>query len=147
MLMELLFFLSFYFGRKPQGDLSASFCWQDLEMIKKFGKMFVARIALSHAFKKIYKNVTERLTSNSVLAQIFLAVWTLNPGAASSCSAVWIHDFSHLYCFSTNLSVFFLTITSHKQEKMISSSPCCYLNWGDEKTLNLKAWNYALYQN
>ncbi len=34
----------------------------------EFGKMFVARMALAHAFKKTNKNVTEQLTSNSVLA-------------------------------------------------------------------------------
>ncbi len=38
------------------------------------------------AFKKI-----EQMMSNSVSAQNFLALWTLNPGATSSCSAVWIH--------------------------------------------------------
>ncbi len=54
----------------------------------EFGKMFVARLTLAHAFKKTRKNVTEQLTSNSVLAQIFLTLWTLNPGVASSCSAV-----------------------------------------------------------
>ncbi len=55
------------------------------------GKMFVAHIVLAHAFKKNKKtNVTEQLTSNSVLAQIFLALWTLNPGAASSSSAFLI---------------------------------------------------------
>ncbi len=48
-----------------------------------FGKMFVARITLSR--------VTEQMTSNSVSAQIFLTLWTLNPGAASSCSTVWMH--------------------------------------------------------
>ncbi len=45
-----------------------------------FGKMFVAGITLSR--------VTEQMTSNRVSAQIFLTLWTLNPGAASSCSAV-----------------------------------------------------------
>ncbi len=40
----------------------------------EFGKMFVARIALAHAFKKTNKNVTEQMPSNSVLAQIFLAL-------------------------------------------------------------------------
>ncbi len=54
----------------------------------EFWKIFVARMALAHAFKKTNKNVTERLMSNSVLAQIFLALWTLSPGAASSYSAV-----------------------------------------------------------
>ncbi len=54
----------------------------------EFGKMFVARIALAHAFKKTNTNFTEQLTSNNVLTQIFFALWTLNPGAASSCSAV-----------------------------------------------------------
>ncbi len=53
--------------------------------------MFVARITLSHVFKKTEKKITEQMTSNSVLAQIFLTLWTLNPGAASSCSAVWMH--------------------------------------------------------
>ncbi len=53
----------------------------------EFGKMFVARITLAHAFKKTNTNVTEQLTSNSVLVQIFLALSTLNPGAVSSCSA------------------------------------------------------------
>ncbi len=32
--------------------------------------------------------VTEQMMSNRVLAQIFLMLWTLNPGTASSCSAV-----------------------------------------------------------
>ncbi len=36
--------------------------------------MFVARMALSHAIKKTNKNVTEQMTSNSVLAQNFLAL-------------------------------------------------------------------------
>ncbi len=31
----------------------------------EFGKMFNARITLSHVFKEINKNVTEQLTSNS----------------------------------------------------------------------------------
>ncbi len=31
------------------------------------------------------------MMSNSVSAQNFLTLWTLNPGVASSCSAVWIH--------------------------------------------------------
>ncbi len=56
----------------------------------EFGKMFVTRIALAHAFKKTNKNVIEQLTSNNVLEQIFLAFWTLNPRAKSSCSTVWI---------------------------------------------------------
>ncbi len=47
----------------------------------EFGKMFVTFLALAHAYKK-------KLPSNSVLAQIFLALWTLNPGAASLYSAV-----------------------------------------------------------
>ncbi len=41
--------------------------------------------------KKFYKNFTEQLPSNSVSAQIFLMLWTLNAGAASLCSAFWIH--------------------------------------------------------
>ncbi len=31
------------------------------------------------------------MTSNSVLAQVFLVFWTLNHGTASSCSDVWIY--------------------------------------------------------
>ncbi len=92
MLMELLLFLRFYFGRNPQEDLccflltTASRYLNDSHY--EFGKMFDACITLSHVFKKNYKNVTEQMTSNNVLAQIFLALWTLNPGAASSCSTV-----------------------------------------------------------
>ncbi len=37
----------------------------------EFGKMFVARIALANAFKKINKNVTEQLPSNSVYDRFF----------------------------------------------------------------------------
>ncbi len=37
---------------------------------KEFGKMFVARIALAHAFKKTNKTVTEQLMSNGVLVPI-----------------------------------------------------------------------------
>ncbi len=53
----------------------------------ELGKLFVARIALAHAFKKKkrIKNVTEQLPSNSVLAQIFRVLWTLSPGAAACC--------------------------------------------------------------
>ncbi len=43
----------------------------------EFGKMFVTRITLSHAFKKIYKN--EQMMSVSV--QNFLVLWTLNQRA------------------------------------------------------------------
>ncbi len=50
----------------------------------EFGKMFVTRIALA----KMNTNVTEQLQSNSVLAQIFLVLLTLKPGAASLYSAV-----------------------------------------------------------
>ncbi len=39
--------------------------------------MFVARVTLAHAFKKTNKNVTEQLTSKSILAQISLTLWTL----------------------------------------------------------------------
>ncbi len=81
MLMELLFW------QKPAGTRKTSvLLFVDSRFINdsgEFGKMFVARIALAHAFKKTNTNVTEQLTSNSVLAQIFLVLWTLNPGAAS----------------------------------------------------------------
>ncbi len=49
----------------------------------EFGKISVAHIAMAHAFKKTNKNVTEKLPSNSVLAQIFLALWTLVPRACA----------------------------------------------------------------
>ncbi len=51
----------------------------------KFGKMFVACIALAHAFKKTNTNVTKQLRSNSVLVQIFLALWTLNCELVQRC--------------------------------------------------------------
>ncbi len=68
-----------------QEDLSAYVCWQQHADISHYelGKMFVTRITLSHAFKKIIKM--------SKLWVSVSALWTLNPGAASSCSAVWIH--------------------------------------------------------
>ncbi len=47
-------------------------------------------ISHCHMPLKNNKTVTEQMTSNSVLAQVFLAFWTLNPGTASSCSDVWI---------------------------------------------------------
>ncbi len=91
MLMELLLFLRFYFGRNPQEDLCfyllTTACRYLNDSHYEFGKMFDARITLSR-LKKNYKNVTEKMMSNNVLVQIFLALWTLNPGAASSCSAI-----------------------------------------------------------
>ncbi len=79
------------FWQKPAGTRKTSVpIFIDSRFINdsgEFGKMFVARIALAYAFKKTKKNGTEQLTSNSVLAQIFLTLWTLNPGSASSCSA------------------------------------------------------------
>ncbi len=41
--------------------------------------MFDARITLSHVFKKNYKNVTEQMTSNNVLVQIFLSNLDFEP--------------------------------------------------------------------
>ncbi len=46
----------------------------------EFGRCF-SHVLHWHVFKKTDKNVTEQLTCNSVLAQIFLVL-----GAASSCS-------------------------------------------------------------
>ncbi len=48
-----------------------------------------------HMPLKTNTNVTEQLTSNSVLAKIFLTLWTLNPGTASLCSTVSI-TYMHL---------------------------------------------------
>ncbi len=93
MLMVLLLFLRFYFGRNPQEDLGASFF--DNRFINdshyEFGKMFVACIALSHPLK-----IIKMLLSNCVSAQIFLTLFTLNPGAASSCSAFTCHPCMYL---------------------------------------------------
>ncbi len=47
----------------------------------EFAKMIVARITLSHpCLVKIHKSFTEQLTSNIVSVQIFLTLWTFNPG-------------------------------------------------------------------
>ncbi len=95
MLMELLFCqeeIIFVAGRFINDD--------------EFGKMFVAHIALEHAFKKTNKNVTKQLMSNSVLAQIFLTLWILNPGAASSCSAVWITCMQFVHFWEHNILQF-----------------------------------------
>ncbi len=89
MLMELLLFLRFYIGRNPQEDLCffllTTACRYLNDSHYEFGKMFVARITLSHVLKKNDKNVIEQMRSNSVLAQIFLA---LDFEPWSSCSAV-----------------------------------------------------------
>ncbi len=71
-------------------DLSDYFCWQ-----QQIYKWFSLRIwedvcrTCHMPLKKTNKNITEQMTSNSVLAQIFLVLWTFNTGAA--CNAVWIH--------------------------------------------------------
>ncbi len=41
----------------------------------EFAKMFIARVALAHAFKKTDKNVAELLTSSSVLARFGFEPW------------------------------------------------------------------------
>ncbi len=82
--------------------------------------MLVAHITLSHAFKN-NKTVTEQMTSNSVLAQVFLAFWTLNPGTASSCSDVWIpacigkHNILQLiYWGYFAISIIIVTCNNHR---------------------------------
>ncbi len=96
MLIELCFFSAFIFSE----NLSAYFCWQKhidkLLSLHQYGKKFVAHITLSHAFKKINKNVTKQLRSNTVWAQIFLTLWTLIPGAASSCLCAYICKHNNL---------------------------------------------------
>ncbi len=69
MLMELMLFLRFYFGRDPQEDLQEA-CRYLNDSHYEFGKMFVTH----HIVTCLYKNVTEQMTSNSVSAQIFLAL-------------------------------------------------------------------------
>ncbi len=65
--MELLFW------QKLTGRPQCFFCWQQfINDSDEFGKIFVARIAFAHAFKKTNTNVTEQLTSNIGLALIFL---------------------------------------------------------------------------
>ncbi len=88
------FFLDFILA-ETRRKICASFCWQqhaDIEMIliTNLGRC-LTHVSHCHVFKKNDKNVTEQMTSNKVLAQIFLALWTLNPGATSSYSTVWIH--------------------------------------------------------
>ncbi len=66
-------FLSFYFGRNPQVLFSSVLLFVDSSRFinnfyYEFGKMFVARIVLSHAFKKFYTNATEQMTSNGFSA-------------------------------------------------------------------------------
>ncbi len=66
MLMELLFW------QNPAGTRKTSvLLFIDSRFINdsdEFWKMFVARIAFAHAFKKTNTNFTEQQTSNSVLA-------------------------------------------------------------------------------
>ncbi len=77
--------------RRNQEDLSAYFYWQ--QIYKWFWPVWedVCRTyRIGTCLLKTNTNFTEQLPSNSVLAQIFLTLWTLNPGPASSCSAFWI---------------------------------------------------------
>ncbi len=57
--------------------------------------------------KKTNKNVTEQLMSNNVLAQIFIALWTLNPGTTTSlCSAVWVTYMQFVHVLENNILQF-----------------------------------------
>ncbi len=67
--------------------------------------MFVARIALSHAFKKVNKNVTEQLTSNSVSAQIFLSLLDFEP---------WCWEYMQSVCVFENITFCSLFIIIEK---------------------------------
>ncbi len=80
MLMELLFW------RKPAGSHQQQiYKWFSLQIWEDVCRTY--RIVT--CLVKNHKSVTEQLTSNTVSVQISLTLWTLNPGTASSCSAVW----------------------------------------------------------
>ncbi len=80
---------SFYFGGNPQEDLSASFCWQ----------------------QQIYKYLYRIFVTCLVKSEIFLSLWTLNPGTTSLCRAVRIHT---IRAFIKNGSaVYLLIVYSH----------------------------------
>ncbi len=89
------FFLDFILAETHRKIFVLLFVDNSMQIFKWFSLQIWEDVCRTYhivtCLKKIYKNVTEQMTSNSVLAQIFLALWTLNPGAASSCSAVWIH--------------------------------------------------------
>ncbi len=82
MSMELLFW------QKPAGTRKTSvLLFVDSRFINdsdEFGKI------IGTCLYETNTNVTEQLTSNNVLAQIFLVLWTLSPGAVSSSGAFWI---------------------------------------------------------
>ncbi len=95
----------------------------------EFGKMFVTRITLSHAFTFFFLN--EQM-SNIVSAQNFLALWNLNPGATSSCSAVWITcmqfvrvleniTFCSLFIVWGHFAISIITVTSNNHPFLFSS--------------------------
>ncbi len=89
------FFLDFILAETHRKIFVLLFVDNSMQIFKWFSLQIWEDVCRTYhivtCLKKIYKNVTEQMTSNSVLAQIFLALWTLNPGATSSCSAVWIH--------------------------------------------------------
>ncbi len=79
----------FYFGGNPQEDLSASFCWQ----------------------QQIYKCLYRIFVTCLVKSEIFLTLWTLNPGTSSLCITVRIHT---IRAFIKNGSaVYLLIVYSH----------------------------------
>ncbi len=87
MLMELLFW------QKHAGTRKTSVLFIDSRFINdydEFWKMFGARIALAHAFKKTNKHFTEQLTSNSVLAQISSRALDFKPWHRERVRRVWV---------------------------------------------------------
>ncbi len=99
---------------------------------------FVSRITLSHpSIVKMYTNITEHLTCNTVSAQIFLMLWTLKPWQPrASCSTVWIHAIcaclrkhnNVCYLFTNWLRQFRYfnhhTVTSNNHPFLFSSKTC-----------------------
>ncbi len=81
--MELLLFLRFYFGRNPQEDLCffllTTACRYLNDSHYEFGKMFDARITLSHVFKKNTKMLLSKWRVTMFWRRFFsrFGLWTL----------------------------------------------------------------------
>ncbi len=89
----------------------------------EFGKVFVARITLSHAFKNWNKNVTDQLTSNIVfwlktLASLFELCKT-----CPNCLALRrFSDFNHQTVTSNNIFFLFSSVTCDADAELSSLS-------------------------
>ncbi len=102
MLMELLFWRKYAGTRKTSVLL---FVDDSMQIFLRYISLRIWEDVCHTPLKKIIKMSKWWV---SVSAQNLLTLWTLNPGATSSCSAVWIHAIR--VCFRKQHSVVYLLI-------------------------------------